>query len=77
MKNSAIKQIVLRYLSEISHEETKQILLEAQGKLEAATVEPAKRRGAREANLYSIQAESEFDEMMQLFKIAHPLTEIY
>ena len=77
MKNSAIKQIVLRYLSEISHEETKQILLEAQGKLEAGIVEPEKRGGSREVNLPSIQSESEFDEMMDIFKLAHPLTEIY
>lgn len=76
-KNLAIKQIVLKYLSELTPEETKQIIKEAQGKLEAGIVEPEKRGGAREVNLCSIQAESDFDEMMQIFKITHPLTEIY
>ena len=77
MKNLAIKKIVLAYLSELTQEETKDILIEAQGRVEDAVVEPVKRGGSREVNLPSIQAESEFYEMMDIFKLAHPLTEIY
>lgn len=77
MKNLAIKKIVLAYLSELTQEETKDILIEAQGRVEDAVVEPVKRGGSREVDLPSILAESEFDEMMQIFKSAHPLTEIY
>lgn len=75
--NTAIKQIVLRYLADLTPEETKEILIEARGKLETEVVEPSKIGGSREVDLPSILAEIEFDEMMQIFKIAHPLTEIY
>ena len=78
MKNLAIRKIVLKHLAELTPEETKEILLEAQGKVhESALVGYPQRGGTREVVLPSILAESEFDEMMDIFKSAHPLTEIY
>ena len=79
MKNLAIRKIVLKHLAELTPQETKDLLLEAQGKVDESILvsDRPQRGGTREVVLPSILAESEFDEIMEIFKSAHFLTEIY